>query len=217
MISAFTKGFTRFFAVDCKKTCCWNCHKMVEHKDCEFFCQNCHKLLPMNIDNYFTLFNLPKSYDIDSSKLLQTYKGYQRQVHPDKFYQASKNELSTADQVSCCVNDGYKTLSDPIKRGEYILQLYKQNTKADVPPAYLMDVLEIHEQVESASDSADLVKLLSDVQKRIHDEKETLSASLKINNNKITDPKAAAESLSKMRYLSRIRDTIREKLPIDLI
>ena len=74
------------FAQTCKKTCCWNCHLEQPHKDCEFFCKNCHKLLPVNIDNYFTLFDQPKSFNIDLKKLEKSYKGYQRQVHPDRFF-----------------------------------------------------------------------------------------------------------------------------------
>lgn len=216
MLQHYSKlSFARLFAIDCKKTCCWNCHKTVQHKDCEFFCQNCKKLLPINVDNYFTLFNLPKSYDIDQAQLSKIYKGYQRQIHPDRFYQASQDEISNADKVSCCVNEGYKTLSDPVKRGEYLLQLFKKEAKIDIPQSYLMQVLDLHEQIDNAADPADLVKIMSEVQKKIHSEKDQLSASLKIADNQIADPTSAALALSKMKYLIRIREAIREKLPVD--
>ncbi|OHT11889.1 Iron-sulfur cluster co-chaperone protein HscB, mitochondrial [Tritrichomonas foetus] len=217
MLQFYKSRFARFFVHDCKQTCCWNCHKMIKHKDCEFFCKNCNKLLPTEYDNYFSLFDLPKDYDIDPSKLLKTYKGYQRQIHPDRFFQASKNEISNADHVSSCVNQGYKTLSDPVKRGEYMLQLFKFDTKADVPPDFLMKVLDIHEQIDSASESSDLVKLMAENQKDFREENAKLKESLRVDGDKVADPHAAAESLAKMKYLSRIRDAIREKLPVDLL
>ena len=218
MLKLFSTRFSRFFSqAACKETCCWNCHKHVQRKDCEFFCKNCHKLLPVSIDNYFSLFDLPKSYEIDSSKLLKTYKGYQRQIHPDRFFQASKSELSNADQVSSCVNEGYKTLSDPIKRGEYMLRLFKKETKANVPPDFLMKILDIHEQIDNAKDSSQLVSLMSENQKEIREIANDLKKSLSIKEDKIQDPIKAAESLAKMKYLSRVRDAIKEKLPVDLL
>ena len=217
MLRVCSASFSRFFAFTCRKTCCWNCHQNVEQKTCEFFCKNCHKLLPPAVDDYFALFDQPRSFDVDVSKLEKTYKGYQRQIHPDKFFEASKTELNNADKVSCCVNEGYKTLTDPVKRAEYMLSLFKSAGAADVPKQFLVKCLMMHQQVSQTDDTAVLSRVLKDVQAMLQEEQANLSRCLKVKKDDILeDPKGAADSVAKMKYLSRVRDLVREKLPLDM-
>ena len=217
MLRVCSSGLARYFAFTCKKTCCWNCHQQVEQTTCDFFCKNCHKLLPPAVDDYFSLFDQPRSFDIDTSRLEKTYKSYQRQVHPDKFFEASKTELRNADKVSCCVNEGYKTLSDPIKRAEYMIGLFKLPGVADVPKEFLMKCLMLHQKVSQTSDTKVLVQVMKDIQAMIKEEQANLSKCLKIKqDNVVADPKGAAEGVAKMKYLARVRDLVREKLPLDM-
>lgn len=201
------------FAQTCKKTCCWNCHLEQPHKDCEFFCKNCHKLLPVNIDNYFTLFDQPKSFNIDLKKLEKSYKGYQRQVHPDRFFHSSKTEMQNADKVSCCINEGYKVLKDPIKRGEYMLDLFEKNVKMEVPQEFLIDVIDIHEQIEAAKkNSPELKKVMDTVNDMLAQEESSLAKNLEVIEDKsLKNPNGASENLAKIRYLHRILNKIKEK------
>lgn len=189
----------------------------MEHKDCDFFCKNCKKLLPLTIDDYFSLFDQPRTFDIDTSRLEKTYKAHQRQIHPDKFFEASKKELKTADSVSCCVNEGYRTLSDPMKRAMYMLKLYKMNEVGNVPQEFLMKCMKIHQQIAGTTDTTVLVKLLKEIQGMIKDEQSNLSKCLKISNGKLTDGEGAADAIARMKYLNRIRDNIRDKLPLDMM
>lgn len=208
--------FSRSFAEQCTD-CCWSCNKKLNVKDCEFFCGNCHKIQPPHCHNYFSLFDQPESYDIDQQKLDKLYKNYQRLVHPDRFYRSSNEEKIFSDKVTTCVNDGYKTLSDPIRRGEYFLDMKKIKFDKEVPPDFLIDVLELHEQIDNAKDTAELVKLFQEVQQRIKDENKILMDCLKLVNGEVKDPKGAGASLSKMKYYQRIHDSMREKLPLDLM
>lgn len=208
--------FSRSFAEKCAD-CCWSCHKKLPSKDCDFFCGNCHKIQPPHCHNYFSLFDQAETYDIDQQKLDKLYKNYQRLVHPDKFYRSSKEEKIFSDKVTTCVNEGYKTLSDPIKRGEYFLDIKNIKFSKDVPPDFLIDVLDLHEQIDGTKDTSELVKLFQQIQKRIKDENIILMDCLRIVDGQVKDPKGAGTSLSKMRYLQRIHDSLREKLPLDLI
>ena len=98
-----------------------------------------------------------------------------------------------------------------------MLRLFKKETKANVPPDFLMKILDIHEQIDNAKDSSQLVSLMSENQKEIREIANDLKKSLSIKEDKIQDPIKAAESLAKMKYLSRVRDAIKEKLPVDLL
>lgn len=215
MIS-FGSLFSRYHSESCP-CCCWSCHKELQQKDSDFFCGNCHKIQPPHCTSYFSLFNQPESYDIDQQKLNKLYKNYQRLIHPDKFYRSSNEEKIFSDKVTTCVNEGFKTLSDPIKRGEYFLGLKNIKFDKDVPPDFLMDVLEIHEQIDSTKETSELVKLFQQIQQRIKNESSTLASCLKIVDGQVKDPKGAGASLSKLKYLQRISDALREKLPLDLM
>jgi molecular chaperone HscB len=174
-------------------------------------------LLPISVSDYFDLFSQPKTFDIDTSLLDKTYRTYQLQVHPDKFFRSPREEAQTAHSVSQCVNEGYKTLSDPIRRGEYLLKLFKSQTVADAPPDFLMEVMDIQEAAAEADDPRKLSELRNQVLKMLGAEKERLALALRIRDGKIAMPKEARESLAKMKYLSRVRDAIKEKLPVDLL
>lgn len=72
--------------------------------------------------SYFALFQLPMAFDIDSEALQRCFQILQKQVHPDRFAAASDQEKRVAMQYSARVNEAYQTLSDPVKRAQYLLQ-----------------------------------------------------------------------------------------------
>jgi molecular chaperone HscB len=209
--------FWRSFPTACAQVCCWNCHEAVKGPSCEFFCKNCHSLLPLSVEDYFDLFKQPKTYAIDLTKLEQTYKSYQRQIHPDNFFTSSEQELAAASGVSRCVNEGYKALSDPISRGEYLLTIFKEKAFGDVPQDFLIEVMEIHQNLETSENPVALKSILVSVEKRLSEFKKELTVALMVTNGKLQNPTAATEILAKMKYLSKIRDKVREKLPVDFL
>lgn len=208
---------TRFvgarLAHSCKKTCCQNCHLEQPHRDCEFFCKKCHKLLPVDIDDYFSLFDQPRSFRVDLAKLERSYKGYQRQVHPDRFFRSSAAELQNADRVSCCINEGYRVLRDPVRRGEYMLGLLGKGASRGVPQEFLVEVIDIHEQIEAAERSSPaLAKLLDSVGQMLKREEAQLAENLEVvGGSALRNPDGASENLAKMKYLHRIANKIGEK------
>jgi molecular chaperone HscB len=208
--------FARWFANACKETCCWSCQKIVHQQPCEFFCKECHSLLPISVDDYFSLFKQPKSYAIDPVLLDQTYRSYQRQVHPDRFFRSPAQEMRNAASAAQCVNEGYKTLADPIKRGEYFLKLHNAEPPAQVPGAFLMEVMDIHEEVAGTDDPARLAAVRQRVEAMARALQARVAAALKVVDGRVADAAGAAESLAKMKYLARVQAAIKEKLPVDM-
>ncbi len=74
--------------------------------------------------NYFALFGIEESFDVDTAKLSEIYQTLQKKVHPDKFAHASSQEQLLAVQKSAQINDAYQTLKQPLKRAEYLLNSY---------------------------------------------------------------------------------------------
>lgn len=43
-------------------------------------------------ENYFDVFDLPLSYELDTSKVTKQYREKLKQLHPDKFHQKAQEE-----------------------------------------------------------------------------------------------------------------------------
>ena len=77
--------------------------------------------------NFFELFNIDISVDINKSDLDEKLKILQNNFHPDKFTSGSDFEKRLALQISSYINDGYKILGDIVLRVEYILKINNFN------------------------------------------------------------------------------------------
>ncbi|MDY6992947.1 MAG: Fe-S protein assembly co-chaperone HscB, partial [Pseudomonadota bacterium] len=66
--------------------------------------------------NYFELFDLPVSFEIDRDDLGQKYRQLQQSNHPDNFAQATEAERRLAMQKSTHINEAFHTLKDPMSR-----------------------------------------------------------------------------------------------------
>lgn len=64
---------------------CWKCG--IEKKSIlELFCDQCNVIQsPHEKENYFKIFGLPDTFDIDSKSLTQKFRAMQSVLHPDKF------------------------------------------------------------------------------------------------------------------------------------
>lgn len=77
----------------------------------------------MSSPDYFELFGLPQTFDIDAEDLQQRWKARVAQVHPDRFASAGAAERRVAMQWSSQINEGYRVLRDPVSRARYICEI----------------------------------------------------------------------------------------------
>ena len=73
--------------------------------------------------NYFQLFDLSESFDLDLGKLSEKYHARQVEVHPDKFSGTTEKDKLRAVQLTSYLNEAYSTLKAPIKRAAYLLTI----------------------------------------------------------------------------------------------
>lgn len=106
------------------------------------------------MSQYFNLFQLEPSFNIDTEALEQTYRALAARFHPDRFASASAFEQKQAVMMSSTINDAYRTLKSPIDRAAYLLK--SQNIDADAPehtsfsPEFLMQQMEWRETLMDA-------------------------------------------------------------------
>ena len=109
--------------------------------------------------DYFSVFDLPRSLTIDSSELQKRFYSRTRQWHPDRFGSAAAEEQARAIEMSSALNDGYRTLREPVSRAEYLLSLegmdISRERSSNVPPELLEEVFELNEMLEDASSNED--------------------------------------------------------------
>jgi molecular chaperone HscB len=130
------------------------------------FCDACGKVQPPAPVDYFSFFGLPRKLSIDVATLEKGFYELSRRLHPDLNARAGSQEQAWSLEQSSLLNDAYRTLRDPIKRTQYLLQLEgvdleEQSKSASeqarasgeikkqiVPPELLEEVFELNMQLE---------------------------------------------------------------------
>jgi molecular chaperone HscB len=167
--------------------------------------------------NFFTLFNLSPSFDIDSASLAETYQKLQKLTHPDKFATAGVAEKLIAVQKNSQVNDGYQVLKKPVSRAEHILELrgitlnHEQQTMQD--NVFLMQQMEWREQLEDIGSDPDQVEALEQLDDEIQAELNEQLGKLRqllAEENSEADQQSAV-TIRKLKFLNKLRQEIELK------
>ncbi|KQP21431.1 Fe-S protein assembly co-chaperone HscB [Pseudorhodoferax sp. Leaf265] len=107
----------------------------------------------------FELFDVPARFAQDLDALQQRWKALQREAHPDRFSAQGAAAQRVAMQWSVRINEAWQRLRDPLRRAAYLCELngapvdVHGNTK--MPPAFLMQQMAWHEQLDEARSAQD--------------------------------------------------------------
>lgn len=122
--------------------------------------------------NHFELFDLPVSFGIDESKLIQRFQSLQRELHPDRFASATGAEKRWSMQAASLVNEAYQNLTNPLARAGYLLELngisIDEETDTQMDPMFLMQQMELREALGDATDAVDPFAALDTVRKTLN-------------------------------------------------
>ena len=162
------------------------------------------------MSQYFNLFQLEPSFNIDTEALEQTYRALAARFHPDKFASASAFEQKQAVMMSSTINDAYRTLKSPIDRAVYLLK--SQNIDADAPehtsfsPEFLMQQMEWRETLMDAQmeQNHDTIRALD---QEIQEVQNNLYQDLQQAFEQ-QDYESAAQWVRHGRFLNKLRNEI---------
>jgi molecular chaperone HscB len=163
--------------------------------------------------NYFELYDIPLSFQPDLSLVKKRFYTLSRQYHPDFFGGATEVEKQEVLEISARVNKAYKVFQKQDELIKYILQLkglLEEEEKYSLPPEFLMEVMDLNEQVMELdkSDTAALeaiLAIINELEKNIYDPVEAVltdSGSAHFTEKTLLQVKAY---YFKKKYLSRIR------------
>ncbi len=101
--------------------------------------------------NYFELFELPVSCQVDQQRLSSQYRALQRAVHPDRFAGDDDRQQRLSIQYASHVNEAFNTLKQPLSRAIYLLKLSGRDVDMErntiMEPVFLMEQMELRESV----------------------------------------------------------------------
>jgi molecular chaperone HscB len=161
--------------------------------------------------NFFALFGLPVSYQLDNRQLEQQYHALQTQVHPDKFAHLSEAERRVSMQWATRTNEAYQTLRNPIRRARYLLGLNgvdtQEETNTAMPMDFLMEQMEWREAIEAAQHSKN-IDLLDELEARLQRKVQSLQDLLAIKLDDEHNYAAAAEGVRKLKFLEKLSEEI---------
>ncbi|MFL0797076.1 MAG: Fe-S protein assembly co-chaperone HscB [Cellvibrionaceae bacterium] len=167
--------------------------------------------------NYFDVFGIAVSFEVDVADLASRYREVQKQMHPDKFAHATSREQRLAVQFAALVNTAFETLKSPVKRAYYLLELRGLVADGDTTTsdtAFLMQQIELREALSEIRDSSDpeqaLDALALEVKQLLNGQAQ--SFALQLAGDKLPEAQAVAH---RMQFLTKLSVEI-EQLEAEL-
>lgn len=161
--------------------------------------------------NYFELFGLPIQFQLDGSLLSSQFRELQKRFHPDNFATASERDRLMSVQKTAEINDANQVLKSPITRAEYLLSLNgvelrgEQQTLQD--PMFLMEQLELREELEAIIESSDAESALFDFDSKVEKMyKQQLNQVEQELDGQQWD--IAADTVRKLKFIAKLKNEI---------
>jgi molecular chaperone HscB len=198
---------------------CWSCEKDGGKGP---FCASCKAILPSDAaDDRFAVLGLPRKFEVDLAAAEAAYKDLSRQLHPDRFAKADPRARKAALGRTVEINDAWRTVKDPVKRAEYLLELagfglagddrqsesqLRKTKQVAAPPTFLIEILELREELGEAQRAGDAVKvafMAEEMRGRAAEAMRTIAGAL--DAGKFEE---AARILVGLRYYRRFLDEV---------
>jgi molecular chaperone HscB len=159
--------------------------------------------------NYFELFELPVSLQVDKDSLSKKYFELQRKYHPDYFLNASEEDQADVLEKSSMINRGYKTFQNSDDTIKYVLQLkglLEEEEKYELPPGFLMEMMELNEGLIDTNDSSfeEMETKISQLEKVLYDDVRNIIEYYSDTNTTKEQLLLVKDYYFKKKYLRRI-------------
>jgi molecular chaperone HscB len=187
---------------------CWSCER---EAGAQATCTFCGALQPPDrTANAFQVLGVPARFAVDLGDLEARYKDLSRKVHPDRFARSDPRGRRASLERTVQLNEAWRTLRDPVRRAEYLLKLAGVTVAADeVPPALLMETLELREELGEARAAGDHEKVRRMGQgMRARADAAMAAIATGLEPGTAEGLQAAARELTALRYYRRFLDEV---------
>lgn len=165
--------------------------------------------------NYFEFYGLSESFEIDAALLKKKFYELSKKYHPDFYASESAEKQEEVLQLSTLNNKAYQILSNPDKRVDYILRqhnLLAEGDKYPLAPDFLMEMMEINEQLMDADDETMINQIKTSVKEASDNLESKLTNQTKDFNIKTKEEqdealKKVLDIYYRKKYLLRITES----------
>jgi molecular chaperone HscB len=161
----------------------------------------------------FATLGLPPSFDLDARMIAERKLALSRALHPDRYVGRPAGERRAALSKALEVNEAARRLANPLTRAQDLLVKWGDETPETTPApsqAFLMNILELREELRAAGRAHERVKLdalMSDVEMRKTEILKRLSVAFaEVERGVSTTRTVLHQLLSELRYLQRFSD-----------
>jgi len=167
---------------------------------------------PVGRPCHFALFDLSPAFDLDLDQLAARYRELARQMHPDRFADASEAEQRQALERSANLNDAFQTLKSPTRRARYLLALEGHEVPLETTvqdPEFLMQQMQWREELEDLQDSADLAGVAA-FKAQLRQAQAVLNERFAALWQEPAQREAAERMVRRMQFLDKLSQEVRE-------
>lgn len=168
--------------------------------------------------NYFQLFEIPETLNPDPAIIKSKFYELSRKYHPDFYTRSSENEQSDILDKAALLNKAYKIFQNKNALIKYVLTekgLLIEEEKFELAPAFLMEVMELNEELTDAKMEDDAVKIykvkeaIAQLQKSIYQPVQTIVEQYKPGETSTEELLKVKQYYFQKKYLDRILAAIR--------
>ncbi len=157
-----------------------------------------------NTSNYFAFYGLSIAFNLDDALLKQAYLSKSKLYHPD-FYSDQLEDQAIAIAASSFNNNAFKTLSNPVLRAQYLVDLQAgiNEQTVQLPNDFLIEMMDLNEQLDELIDNVpETLKLDIEAHKaQIFEHVKSFASQADWVNTQM--------ALLKWRYLERLEQRLR--------
>ncbi|AHG42283.1 molecular chaperone HscB [Pseudomonas syringae CC1557] len=161
---------------------------------------------------HFALFELKPEFQLDLDQLATRYRELARNVHPDRFADASEAEQRVALERSASLNEAYQTLKSPPKRARYLLAMNGNEVPIEVTvhdPEFLLQQMQLREDLEDLQDEADLAGVAT-FKRQLKIAQEALNQSFAACWSDPAQREHAEKLMRRMQFLDKLSHEVRQ-------
>jgi molecular chaperone HscB len=161
--------------------------------------------------NYFEIFGIPVQLKVDKKDLPSRFFELSKKYHPDYFINGTAEAQAEALEISAQLNKAFRTFQHPDETIKYVLMLkglLQEEEKYELPPDFLMEVMDINEQLmdlEGEEEKAGLRLAIDNMEKEIYEPVKEIVENYKEDIVAEEGLLPVKEYYYKKKYLDRIK------------